>query len=107
MTSNPTPCQLSVLWGSKTLDLNCIHTLSKSGQVSIARTTSKGFRVRQDDVCTALESVAEQAHEAWTPLRAGTDLSHWATHRLQPPSYRTIEPLPSCKGTTHVDRNSR
>lgn len=106
MTRKPKSCQLFILWGSKTLELNWIHSSSKSGQASVARATSMGFWVRQDDVCTDLESVAEQAHEACKLLLAETDLSHWATHRVQPPSYRTIEPLPSCKGTTHVHRNS-
>lgn len=107
MTRKPTPCELAIIWGSQTLEITWIHTSSKSGRVTVALARSAGFWVRQDNVCADLESVAEQAHEAWKLLRAETDLSHWATHRLQPPSYRTIEPLPSCKGTTHVHRNSR
>ncbi|KQR77276.1 hypothetical protein ASF98_21245 [Arthrobacter sp. Leaf337] len=103
MTGKPTSCQLFILSGSQTLELSWIYSSSKSGQVSVARATSTGFGVRQDNVCTDLESVAEQAHEAWKLLHA-EPISPTGRHLgSNHPVTAPIEPLPTYKGTNHIE----
>jgi len=84
---------VAILWGSATRELNWIHLSPKQGRVSLARAHGGGFWVRDEPGAPRIDAVAAEAYSAWSQLRDGEELGHWATHRLAPPSMQDIEPI--------------